>query len=176
MFSGSEFLITYSPQKVHIQTIGYKLVMLSKKVIQKYDWLFIKNSSVVPFYDGCGSCKGSQLIFQLDDECFPTIDLKDQDLNNIYKYKSDVVLCGKKKFYLAHSENNKEKILEDEYIIVSSVVLRKDFIEMDIFDPNESHYVLRKAQLLQLGMRTPDLKFITLNNFDSIQQIDMFRT
>ena len=93
--------------------------------------------------------------------------MKDQDLNNIYKYKSDVVLCGKKKFYLAHG-NHQEKVLEDEYIIVSSVVLRKDFIEMDIFDPGESDYVLRKVQLLQLGMRTPDLKFITLNNFDSV--------
>ena len=58
MLSGTEYLITYTPEKTHIQTIGYKLAMLSKKVIQKYDWLFIKNSSVVPFYDGCGSVKG----------------------------------------------------------------------------------------------------------------------
>jgi len=39
-------------------------------------------------------------------------------------------------------ENKEAKIVDDEYIIVSSVILRRNFIEMEIFDPSEAHFVL----------------------------------
>jgi len=57
---------------------------------------------------------------------------------------------------------------------VISTVLRRKFIEMDIFDPSEAYKVLKQVQLTMLGMRTPDLGFITLNDFNDIKKSDYF--
>ena len=46
---------------------------------------------------------------------------------------------------------------------------------MDIFDASEAYKVLRQCQLTILGMRTPDLSFITLNEFSDIKRTDYFR-
>ena len=54
--------------------------------------------------------------------------------------------------------------------------MRTKFIEMDIFDHSEVYIILRQIQLIILGMRTPDLKFLTLNDFEDTKRIDFFRT
>ena len=59
--------------------------------------------------------------------------------------------------------------------MVISSILRKKFIEMDIFDHSEVYQVLRQVQLIMLGMRTPDLEFLALNDFDDIKKSDFFR-
>jgi len=41
-----------------------------------------------------------------------------------------------------NKENKEGRMVDDEYIIVSSVILRRNFIEMDIFDPGEAYSVL----------------------------------
>ena len=47
---------------------------------------------------------------------------------------------------------------------------------MDIFDASEAYKVLKQIQLILLGMRIPDLGFITLNDFNDIKKSDFFRT
>lgn len=54
-------------------------------------------------------------------------------------------------------------------------MLRKKFIEMEIFDQSEAYKILRNIQMIQLGMRTPDLEFIALNDFEKIKRDDFFR-
>ena len=60
--------------------------------------------------------------------------------------------------------------------MVISTILRRKFIDMDIFDASEAYKVLNRIQLTQLGMRIPDLGFITLNDFNDIKNSDFFRT
>ena len=60
--------------------------------------------------------------------------------------------------------------------MIISTVLKKKFIEMDIFDESEAHKVLKRIQLILLGMRIPDLGFIILNDFNDIKKSDFFRT
>jgi len=58
---------------------------------------------------------------------------------------------------------------------VVSTVFRKKFIEMDMFEQSEAYKILRTIQIIQLGMRTPDLEFLALNDFERIKYIDFFR-
>jgi len=75
-----------------------KNILLSKKIIQIYDWSSIRNSKAVPFIDSNGLIKGCQLILELDNEHSANINLLEQDLNNLHKYQSDIVFTGSKKF------------------------------------------------------------------------------
>ena len=59
--------------------------------------------------------------------------------------------------------------------MVISTVLRKKFVEMDLLDQSEAYKVLRSIQMIMLGMRTPDLEFIALNDFDGVKASDFFR-
>ena len=63
----------------------------------------------------------------------------------------------------------------EKYVIVVSSIMRTKFIEMDIFDHSEVYIILRQIQLIILGMRTPDLEFLTLNDFNDIKNSDFFR-
>jgi len=36
---------------ISVQTIGMKNILLSKKIIQEFDWSVIKNSIAIPFTD-----------------------------------------------------------------------------------------------------------------------------
>jgi len=46
---------------------------------------------------------------------------------------------------------------------------------MDIFDQSEAYKILRSLQVIQLGMRTPDLEFMALNDFENVKNHDFFR-
>ena len=59
--------------------------------------------------------------------------------------------------------------------MVISSVLRKKFVEMDLLDQSEAYKILRNIQMIMLGMRTPDLEFIALNDFDGVKASDFFR-
>ena len=85
----------------------------------------------------------------------------EQDIDNIHKYQSDVVITGSKKFKIDATD-------PEQFVIIVSSVMRQKFIEMDILDTSEVHKVLSQIELIMLGMRTPDLAFITLNEFSDI--------
>ena len=92
----------------------------------------------------------------------------EQDEDNIHKYQSDVVITGSKKFQIDRDDS-------EQFVIVVSSVLRKKFIETDILDSSEVYKVLSQIELIMLGMRTPDLAFLTLNEFSDVKETDFFR-
>lgn len=49
-----------------------------------------------------------------------------------------------------------------------SLCFKKNLIEKNIFSNDEALYILEHSVRLQMRMRVPDLKFITLNNFEQI--------
>ena len=57
-----EILISHTSKSIYVQTIGMKNILLSKNLIQLYDWINIKDSYSVPFTDATGSIKGCELI------------------------------------------------------------------------------------------------------------------
>jgi len=63
----------------------------------------------------------------------------------------------------------------EQFVIIVSTALRKKFIENNTFDSSEVYKVLYQIELIMLGMRTPDLAFITLNDFSDIKKNDFFR-
>ena len=87
-----------------------------------------------------------------------TINMFEQDIDNIHKYQSDVVITGKKKFQIDKND-------PEQFVIIVSSVLRKKFIDIDILDPSDVYKILQQIELIMLGMRTPDLGFIFLNDF-----------
>ena len=46
---------------------------------------------------------------------------------------------------------------------------------MNILSKSEVYKVLSQIEMIMLGMRTPDLAFITLNDFADIKKSDFFR-
>ena len=74
----------------------------------------------------------------------------DQNLDNLHKYKTDVVSTGAKLFQIDSND-------PEMFVIVISSILRTKFIEMEILDASEVYRVLNQVLLIQLGMRTPDL-------------------
>ena len=60
------------------------------------------------------------------------IELKEQDLNNIYSFKSQVILIGHKNFQVSEDD-------PQQYVLVVSGRLRQNIINMDLFDRCESY-------------------------------------
>jgi hypothetical protein len=118
-------------------------MLMSKKLIQESDWMNIKHSQVVPFYDVTGSVKGCQYIFKNSSTEHSVLNLLDQDINNIYSYQSQVAQIGQKKFMLRKSDNG-------AFIVVISSCLRQELIDHDILEKSEVHYVLSHLQDLVL--------------------------
>jgi len=92
-------------------------------------------------------------------------------MNNLYMYSSHVVLTGNKKFYIGDPADGDQ----DKYVMVISAALRLKFIEKQIFDDSEAYKVLRRVQLICLGMRKPDLEYLVLYDFDEIKKRNFFR-
>jgi hypothetical protein len=54
--------------------------------------------------------------------------------------------------------------------LVVSARLRKNIVEMDLFDRSEASQILANTINLLLGMRQPDLQYIILNSFEDIKE------
>ena len=57
-----EMIISHTKESIEVQFIGMKNILLSKKIIQLYDWKFIKNSFAMPYVDAKGKIKGCQFL------------------------------------------------------------------------------------------------------------------
>jgi hypothetical protein len=125
-----------------------------------YDWSLLKNFKAIPFKDACESIKGCQLIIQTSKVNYTYISLLDQDQNNLYNYKSQIVLVGQKMFQISDDK--------DIYATVISTVLRSHIITRNIFDHYEIEKILNKAIEISLGMRIPDLQYLVLNRFEDL--------
>lgn len=90
-------------------------------------------------------------------------------MNNIYSYKSNIVLVGQRRFKLSQDD-------PELYIMIISSILRKKIIELSLFGKSEAYSVLRDAQNLLMGMRIPDLSYIVLNSFKDLQRKDFFKS
>ena len=62
----------------------------------------------------------------------------------------------------------------EEFLIVISVKINEDAIQMNLLDQQESFKILRTMQEILLAMRKPDLEYVLLNSFDSLLQLDFF--
>jgi len=114
-----------------------------------YDWTLLKNFKTIPFKDTCESIKGCQLIIQTNKVNYTYINLLDQDQNNLYNYKSQIVLVGNKMFQISEDQ--------DIYAMIISAVLRKNVITSKVFNNYEIDKILNKAIEISFGMKIPDL-------------------
>lgn len=113
--------------------------------------------------------KGCQLKLIRNQGLESRVELTEQDLNNIYAFKSQVVLIGHKKFQVNDLDPS-------QYILVVSARLRKNIVEMDLFDRSEASQILANTINLLLGMRQPDLQYIILNSFEDIKEKCFFQS
>lgn len=88
-------------------------------------------------------------------------------MNNLYSYQSDIITIGSKRFELNKDDH-------EEFLIVISVKINEDAIQMNLLDQQESFKILRTMQEILLAMRKPDLEYVLLNSFDSLLQLDFF--
>ena len=51
IFSVNEIIISHTNSSIYVQMIGLKNILLSKKIIQNFDWLDIKNTYSLPYVD-----------------------------------------------------------------------------------------------------------------------------
>ena len=79
-----EILISLSTKHIQVQTIGMKNILLSNKVIQLSDE-GIKNTYSIPHLSD-GSIKGCKLILNYDKDSRVSINMFEQDIDNIHKY------------------------------------------------------------------------------------------
>jgi len=90
-----------------------------------------------------------------------------EDLNNLYKYESEVVFFGNTTFDLdSDNVKNNAKVI--------SAMLKQTFIDSNVFENQEAFLILRKITDKSMGMRIPDLNYIFLNNFEDIKEKDFF--
>ena len=96
-------------------------------------------------------------------------------MNNIYTYRSSVVLSGQKKFLVPDLVNEKQGKKEDAYVRVISTMLRRNLILKNTLNRSEAYSVLKRALDIMLSMRIPDLEYLVLNSFDELKRTDFFR-
>ena len=109
-------------------------------MIQNTDWQDLQKSQPIPYYDPKDGCiKGCKLMLQMNTKERIELNLLEQDLNNTYTYKSQIMLLGQKRF------NIKGKQFPQEYVMVVSAILRKNIIEKKIFERSEAYSILRDA-------------------------------
>ena len=77
-------------------------IHFSKQMLHNQHFNYTKNMNIVPFHDEKGQIKGTQIIWPQRKKDKPKQDLKtinmfDQEINNIYKYKSEIIYGGVKR-------------------------------------------------------------------------------
>jgi hypothetical protein len=64
-------------------------------MIQNTDWQDLQKSQPIPYYDPKDGCiKGCKLMLQMNTKERIELNLLEQDLNNTYTYKSQIMLLG----------------------------------------------------------------------------------
>lgn len=87
----SEYCIKFSNyEKNQIQLMGRKQLLLSE-FAQSVRKATFGDVLIIPYFDKKGEVKGSQLIMKEDDQ---TINLIDQEINNIYHQNSEMLQFG----------------------------------------------------------------------------------
>ena len=115
---------------------------MSKTIIEKCEWGCLKNSYSESYLTKKAEIIiGTTLVFQVSENEVSKIDILEQEdnekkqtqSNNQYVYQSDVVLAGHQKFQLFPDD-------EDQFIIVTSCMLRNYFIKGRMFTRDEAYY------------------------------------
>lgn len=111
------------------------------------DFNYTELMHALPFHDLKGSIKGFQLAwFDANNSRqwnrFKTssnfLNLLDQDMNNLYNYKSNLVNVGTQRINIDTGQVHK-------YAVIVSASLLKDIIDREVFDEAESSSILDKA-------------------------------
>jgi hypothetical protein len=132
----SEYCVKFSNyEKNQIQLIGRKQMILSEYA-QSVRKATFAEVLIIPYFDKKGEVKGCQLIMKEDGL---TINLMDQDINNIYHQNSEMLQFGHQKF-LTNDDNH------DEYILMISVQFKQKVYMRGNFENNEAYYILNKIQ------------------------------
>ena len=183
-------------QEIITKLIGQKQILLSNEFIENADYKVIVNSQAVPFYHE-DKIKGCQLILNKNaltkeqreeqerglhmsqvhktsnytkiQNKLAIINLLDQDINNLFKYKSEVVFVGNATFELDEKDDHQN-------CKVVSAMFRQSFIDKDIFSNQEAFLILRRATDRAMMMRVPNLNYILLNNFEDIKSKHFFQS
>ena len=92
-----------------IQLVGRKQLFVSHQAAKERKKTF-DEFLIIPYFDKSNVIKGSQFVLKEDNQM---IQLRDQDENNIYHQKTELVAFGHQKF-LTNTFNH------DEYILMAS--------------------------------------------------------
>lgn len=117
---------------------------------------------MIPFYDHTNDIKGCQIIkiYQPNEKelTLKIIGLYDEDQNNIYTYKTDILEYGYQKFY-----NNNHDM--SNYTIVLAAKIRSKFVNCydPIFDNNEILIMLQRTISKIRSMRPMKFRFVIMN-------------
>lgn len=126
--------------------------MFSKDCMESYSWDKIRESRAVPYFDDGGIAKGCTIQLKThqdirtNQDMYRLINLKDQDITNIYELKTDVIFAGQKKFYfqlptkqvIKNDDQTKISADKDLYIIAICVQFNRNYTELNIFDRCEA--------------------------------------
>jgi hypothetical protein len=162
----SEYCVKFSNyEKNQIQLIGRKQLLLSEfaQAVRKATF---DDVLIIPYFDKKGEVKGSQLILKEDDQ---TINLIDQEINNIYHQNSEMLQFGHQKF-LTNEDNH------DEYILVVSVQFKQKVYMRGNFENNEAYYILNKIQKKMLSQQLAKFEYFVLNDdFDQLMREEFYQ-
>lgn len=87
------------------------------------------------------------------------INLLDQEFNTQYKYQSEILLVGHKKFQIDPDD-------PAQFVVVSACRLRSNYIEQAVFTRDEAHHVLQSCLKRATSMRIADLAYLVLTTYD----------
>lgn len=98
-----------------------------------------------------------------------TINMIDQDINNIYHQNSELLQFGHQKF-LTNEDNH------DEYILVVSVQFKQKVYMRGNFENNEAYYILNKIQKKLLSQQLAKFEYFVLNDdFDALMREEFYQ-
>ena len=171
-----EYLVTFSNcERNRIQMIGKKQFFLSQVArtgrASSFGELFM-----IPYFDRNSKIKGSRLVLygqNKDDPDGPPlleqINIKDQELNNIYHQQSDLIQFGHQKFLI-----NKDS--HEEYILIVSCQFKQKTFLRSNFENSEAYWVLSKIQRKLMSMQLAKFEYFVLNDdFDELMREEFYQ-
>lgn len=75
---------------------------------------------------------------------------------------------GQKKFIIDKDDPN-------QFVLVSSVTLRQQIIDKNLFERSEVFYLLKHMQDLFLAAKVPNLRYMVMNDFNMQKDLDFFK-
>lgn len=121
---------------------------------------------IIPYFDKSNVIKGSQFVLKEDNQM---IQIRDQDENNIYHQKTELVAFGHQKF-LTNTFNH------DEYILMASCQFRQKVIMEGNFENNEAYYIMNKIQKKLMSQQLAKFEYFVLNDdFDELMRAEFYQ-